>query len=157
MLTTGKGARGSPALKVTSQYKGVSWNSACSKWVAVLWDRELKRARHIGSFESEEAAARAYDREAIRMLGADAGLNFRESESLGWRVCVCMRFAGHQRPLHPVQDIATHEVAFIVTAAQVLFVFLILHIQSCPSSPAPITPVRPGRVRAADRRGAACA
>lgn len=42
--------------------------------------RELKRARHIGSFESEEAAARAYDREAIKMLGADAGLNFRESE-----------------------------------------------------------------------------
>jgi hypothetical protein len=96
MLTTGKGARGSPALKVTSQYKGVSWNSACSKWVAVLWDRELKRARHIGSFESEEAAARAYDREAIRMLGADAGLNFRESESLGWRVCVCVCVCVHE-------------------------------------------------------------
>ncbi|MEW5302671.1 MAG: hypothetical protein WDW36_005432 [Sanguina aurantia] len=64
--------------KVTSQYKGVSWNSACSKWVAVLWDRELKRARHIGSYESEEEAARAYDREATRMLGTDAGLNFRE-------------------------------------------------------------------------------
>ena len=44
--------------------------------------RELKRARHIGSFESEEDAARAYDREAIKMLGPDAGLNFRESE---WR------------------------------------------------------------------------
>lgn len=43
--------------------------------------RELKRARHIGSFESEEDAARAYDREAIKMLGPDAGLNFRESES----------------------------------------------------------------------------
>lgn len=42
--------------------------------------RELKRARHIGSFESEEDAARAYDREAIKMLGPDAGLNFRESE-----------------------------------------------------------------------------
>ena len=42
--------------------------------------RELKRARHIGSYESEEDAARAYDREAIKMLGPDAGLNFRESE-----------------------------------------------------------------------------
>lgn len=41
--------------------------------------RELKRARHIGSFESEEDAARAYDREALKMLGSDAGLNFRES------------------------------------------------------------------------------
>jgi hypothetical protein len=47
--------------------------------ICTLCCRELKRARHIGSFESEEAAARAYDREAIKMLGADAGLNFRES------------------------------------------------------------------------------
>lgn len=45
--------------------------------------RELKRARHIGSFESEEDAARAYDREAIKMLGPEAGLNFRESEWFG--------------------------------------------------------------------------
>eukprot|EP00798_Chlamydomonas_sp_ICE-L_P011111 gene11111-18734_t len=74
-----KSQRGGGGLRVTSQYKGVSWNSACSKWVAVLWDRELKRARHIGSYESEEDAARAYDREAIKMLGPDAGLNFRES------------------------------------------------------------------------------
>ncbi|KXZ47075.1 hypothetical protein GPECTOR_38g312 [Gonium pectorale] len=78
---TGPKARGprAPGTRVTSQYKGVSWNSACSKWVAVLWDRELKRARHIGSYESEEDAARAYDKEALRMLGPEAGLNFRES------------------------------------------------------------------------------
>lgn len=75
--------------QVTSQYKGVSWNSACSKWVAVLWDRELKRARHIGSYESEEDAARAYDKEALRMLGPEAGLNFRESE--------CCSNASHPR------------------------------------------------------------
>ncbi|KAG1679682.1 hypothetical protein FOA52_006201 [Chlamydomonas sp. UWO 241] len=72
-------SRAAGGSKITSQFKGVSWNSACSKWVAVLWDRELKRARHIGSFESEEDAARAYDREALKMLGPDAGLNFRES------------------------------------------------------------------------------
>lgn len=59
--------------------QGVSWNSACGKWVAVLWDRNLKRARHLGSFESEEDAARAYDKEALKLLGAEAGLNFRES------------------------------------------------------------------------------
>ena len=51
----------------------------------LLPSRELKRARHIGSFESEEDAARAYDREAIKMLGPDAGLNFRESEWMGGR------------------------------------------------------------------------
>lgn len=78
--STGGGGRASGP-KVQSQYKGVSWNSACSKWVAVLWDRELKRARHIGSYESEEAAAKAYDKEALKMLGPqNAGLNFRESE-----------------------------------------------------------------------------
>jgi hypothetical protein len=53
--------------------------------------RELKRARHIGSFESEVDAAHAYDREALKMLGTDAGLNFRESGFL--LVCVCV-YAG---------------------------------------------------------------
>ena len=67
--------------------QGVSWNSACSKWVAVLWDRQLKRARHIGSFLTEEEAAKAYDRKALEMLGpTHAGLNFRESE-FGMELC----------------------------------------------------------------------
>lgn len=82
-LRSATGGRARPGPKVTSQYKGVSWNSACSKWVAVLWDRELKRARHIGSFEKEVDAARAYDKEALRMLGNEAGLNFRECERGG--------------------------------------------------------------------------
>ncbi|KAK9808652.1 hypothetical protein WJX72_001315 [[Myrmecia] bisecta] len=69
----------SAASKVTSRYKGVSWNHGCAKWVAVAWDRDSKCARHIGSFESEEEAARAFDAEALRMLGADAGVNFRDS------------------------------------------------------------------------------
>jgi hypothetical protein len=68
------------------------WHKLCGStrlWCSlpdILWllcvshlYRELKRARHIGSFESEEDAARAYDREALKMLGSDAGLNFRES------------------------------------------------------------------------------
>ncbi|MEN0652412.1 MULTISPECIES: HNH endonuclease [Hyphobacterium] len=34
------------------------------------------RARHIGVFDTAEAAARAYDAEAVRLFGADALLNF---------------------------------------------------------------------------------
>jgi hypothetical protein len=71
--------------RVQSRYKGVSWNGACCKWVVVVWDREIKRARHVGSYCDELAAARAYDREALRMLGRDAGVNFEESGWLrGW-------------------------------------------------------------------------
>ena len=63
--------------KRTSKYRGVSWNSAGSKWVAVLWDRGLKRARHIGTFDSELDAARAYDQAARQLIGPSARLNFR--------------------------------------------------------------------------------
>ena len=61
----------------TSSFKGVSWNVACLKWVAVIWDRDLKRARHLGSFSSDIDAARAYDREALRLYGDTAVFNFR--------------------------------------------------------------------------------
>ncbi|KAK9868199.1 hypothetical protein WJX84_001531 [Apatococcus fuscideae] len=67
--------------KRTSKYRGVSWNSAGSKWVAVLWDRGLKRARHIGTFDSELDAARAYDQAARQLIGPSARLNFRDQRA----------------------------------------------------------------------------
>jgi hypothetical protein len=64
--------------------QGVSWSHSCAKWVAVIWDRLLRKARHLGVFEGEEEAARAYDREVVRLQGANnTGLNFRDSEWLG--------------------------------------------------------------------------
>jgi len=72
-------ARGAPraaGARATSRFRGVSWNVACAKWVAVLWDRAAKKARHVGSFDDEVEAARAYDAEAWRRHGAAAVLNF---------------------------------------------------------------------------------
>jgi hypothetical protein len=69
--------------------QGVSWSHSCAKWVAVIWDRLLRKARHLGVFEEEVQAARAYDREVVRLQGAkNNGLNFRDSE---WGVLQCFR------------------------------------------------------------------
>jgi hypothetical protein len=57
-----------------SRFKGVSWSKAAGKWVAqICKDRQR---RHIGLFETEEAAAAAYDKSAIELHGAFAYLNF---------------------------------------------------------------------------------
>jgi hypothetical protein len=82
--------------------QGVSWSHSCAKWVAVIWDRLLRKARHLGVFEGEEEAARAYDQEVVRLQGSkNTGLNFRDSELLsvvascgacivlGMKVAVC--------------------------------------------------------------------
>ena len=50
------------AVRNTSRYRGVSWHKQKSKWVAQIGiDGSTK---HLGYFESEEDAARAYDAEA---------------------------------------------------------------------------------------------
>jgi hypothetical protein len=41
-----------------------------------LWEPQTKRPRHIGSYASEEDAARAYDRAAVQAHGPDAKRNF---------------------------------------------------------------------------------
>lgn len=43
-----------PGSKSTSKYKGVTWNSLVSKWAAVTWDWDSKKARPIGFFDTEE-------------------------------------------------------------------------------------------------------
>ena len=62
----------------SSQYKGVSYRPA--RWEAnINWQREH---RYLGSFASEEEAARAYDEAAREVHGEFACLNFPEdSES----------------------------------------------------------------------------
>jgi hypothetical protein len=60
----------------TSRYIGVSWCKAKSSWRAQLTDPQTKRRRQIGSFASEEDAARAYDCAAVQALGPGAARNF---------------------------------------------------------------------------------
>ncbi|MHC4259490.1 MAG: AP2 domain-containing protein [Planctomycetota bacterium] len=57
----------------SSQYKGVSWIKSEKKWRArIKFDG---RSIHIGRFDDEKAAARAYDAKARELFGELAALN----------------------------------------------------------------------------------
>ncbi|CAL8461739.1 g1270 [Coccomyxa elongata] len=63
-----------------SKYRGVSWHKRNRKWRATCRDRTAKKSLHLGYFPTEKAAARAYDREAIRIRGPSTRLNFKGSD-----------------------------------------------------------------------------
>jgi ketopantoate reductase len=56
--------------------RGVTWHKHNKKWYAAI--RHRGTVHHIGSFHSEEDAARAYDERAREYRGAQAELNFPE-------------------------------------------------------------------------------
>jgi hypothetical protein len=56
-----------PPPRQTSSYKGVTWNA--SAWTAQLYNPQTKRQNRIGSYASEEDAARAYDCAAMKLHG----------------------------------------------------------------------------------------
>jgi hypothetical protein len=58
----------------TSKYKGVSWNERSGKWSANI--QKDGKARRLGMFEDEIAAAQAYDEAARELFGEYAWLNF---------------------------------------------------------------------------------
>lgn len=58
----------------TSRYKGVSWDSKNSKWLAQI--HLSNRRRYLGRFVLEQDAARAYDAAALLQWGDFARLNF---------------------------------------------------------------------------------
>lgn len=60
----------------TSKYKGVSYDSSRSKWIASI--QTNGKTKHIGRFNKEVEAAIAYDKEAHRRHGSFAKLNFTE-------------------------------------------------------------------------------
>ncbi len=61
----------------TSQFKGVCKPTNGRRFVASI--RILGRSYHIGSFDTQEAAARAYDERALIEFGEFAYINFPDS------------------------------------------------------------------------------
>lgn len=60
----------------TSRFKGVSRHSKNEKWIAQI--QEDGRTKYLGSFDSEEDAAKAYDAAAREVFGVFARTNFGE-------------------------------------------------------------------------------
>lgn len=60
--------------KNTSGYKGVFIHGKRSRWMARI--ESNNKGYYLGSYETKEAAARAYDRGAIKLHGQFAALNF---------------------------------------------------------------------------------
>jgi len=60
-----------------SKYKGVNWQEGNKKWYAAI-TKSYERI-HIGCFDNEIEAARAYDKKAKEFFGEFAYLNFKSS------------------------------------------------------------------------------
>jgi hypothetical protein len=59
----------------SSRFLGVSWNKARRKWRSAIKENGI--LRHLGSFDCEKAAARAYDEAAVIAHGEFANPNFK--------------------------------------------------------------------------------
>lgn len=62
----------------TSKYLGVHWHNYHKKWASKL--RRYNKVIHLGYFENEIEAAKAYDIAAKKYHGDFARLNFKEKE-----------------------------------------------------------------------------
>ncbi|KAG1655283.1 hypothetical protein FOA52_007979 [Chlamydomonas sp. UWO 241] len=67
--------RGSDSRK-SSSYKGVCWDKGNSAWRVDLQNPETKRREYVGSYASEQDAARAFDCAAVNLRGLDTVRNF---------------------------------------------------------------------------------
>lgn len=69
------GAQSRKPRKHTSRFTGVSWKTATQRWTAQIGVKY--KHIHLGQFDIEIDAARAYDRAALKYFGPSAATNFR--------------------------------------------------------------------------------
>ncbi|KAL0681631.1 hypothetical protein Bca4012_048478 [Brassica carinata] len=68
-----KKSRRGPRSK-SSQYRGVTFYRRTGRWESHIWD--CGKQVYLGGFDTAHAAARAYDRAAVRFRGLEADINF---------------------------------------------------------------------------------